>query len=183
MYAPLVKKHYILMPQNTVIETNTLNASSEGFPRRYREGLFSALSAGFFFLLVGAIFVIMPNLFGKIQAFFSDFDVVRVPNTQIFLPAPASPRDHSVVYSSVARFSLVWGLYQIVVLALRFLARSPSSKKAETVSNLVFWLGANCLINIFLDETTTATTWFVFWAVIIMVVGVSLIVRAIILAV
>ena len=166
-----------------MVEVNKLNESPKGFSRRYREALFSAISAGVFFILVGAIFAAMPNLFDKIIDFSRDFDIVRVPNTEILLPAPAFPGDHSVVYSAVTQFSFVWGLFQILILALRFVARSPLSKKAETVSNLVFWLGASFLIGTFLDETTTATTWFVFWAGVIMLIGVSLIVRAIVLAV
>lgn len=150
---------------------------------RYREGVFSAISAGFFFILVGAIFVTTPNLFSKILDFFGELDIVRVPHTKIFLPAPEFPRAHSVVYSAVTQFSFVWGLFQIVILALRFFAGSPLSKKAETVSNLVFWLGASFLAYTFLNETTTATTWFAFWAGVIMLIGLSLIIRAVILAV
>lgn len=160
-----------------------MNESLMGFSSRHREGFFSAVSAGVFFILVGTIFVTTPNLFDKVKAFFLNFDVVRVPNTEIRLPAPASPGKHSVVYSAVALFSLIWGLYQIVVLALRFVVRSPLGKKAETVSSLVFWLGASYLVSAFLNKTTTATTWFAFWAELIMLVGVSLIVRAIIMAV
>lgn len=156
---------------------------SKGFPRGYREGLLSALSAGFFFVLVGAIFVTTPNLLDKIFAFFRDFDIVRVPNTSIRLPAPASPWAHSGVYSALALFSFVWSLFQIVVLVLRFIVYSPLSKKTETVGNLVFWLGANFLIRSFLNETTTPRTWFTFWTTIVMLLGVSMIVRAIILAV
>jgi len=166
-----------------VVEVNKLNESSKGFLRRYREGLFSAISAGFFFILVGAIFITTPNLFDKTIDFFRDFDIVHVPNMEILLPAPASPRTHLVVYSAATLFSFVWGLIQLVILALRFVARSPLSKKAETVSDLVFWLGASFLIRTFLNETTTATTWFVFWAGVMMLIGVSLIIRAIILAV
>jgi len=85
----------------------------------------------------------------------------------------------------VEKFSFAMGLFQIVILLLRFIVRSQVGKKAETVSNLVFWLGASYLIRTLLIETTrfTATTgWFVFWAGIIMLIGASLIVRAIILA-
>jgi hypothetical protein len=157
-----------------------LNESFEFSSSKYREGLFSAISAGFFFILVGAIFVTTPNLFDNIIAFFRDFDTVSVPHTEnLLLPAPVSPSAHSDVYSAVTKFSLIWGLYQIAILALRFIARSPLNKKAETASNLIFWLGASYLINTFLIETTT---WFVFWATIIMLVGVSLIARATILA-
>ncbi len=153
---------------------------SEG--RRRGEGLFSAVSAGFFFILVGAIFVTTPNLFDKIIAFFRNLSIVSVPNMVILLPAPTSPRNHLVVYSAVTQFSLVWGLYQIFVLALRFVARSSLDKKAETASNIVFWLGASYLIPIFLNGTTTYITWFAFWAGILMLIGVTLIVRAIVLA-
>lgn len=173
----------MLIPQNTAVEVNKLNESSKGFSRRYREVLFNAISAGVFFILVGAIFITTPNLFDKIIDFFRDFDIVRVPNMEILLLAPASPGTHLVVYSAATQFSFVWGLFQIVILALRFVARSPLSKKTETMSDLVFWLGASFLIRTFLNETTTATTWFVFWAGVIMLIGVSLIIRAIILAV
>ena len=157
-----------------------MNESSKFSSSKYREDLLSAISAGFFFILVGAIFVTTPNLFDATIAFFRDFDNVRVPHTKnLLLPAPVSPSAHSDLYSAVTKFSLIWGLYQIAILALRFIAHSPLSKKAETASNIVFWLGASYLINTFLIETTT---WFAFWATIIMLVGVSLIGRAVILA-
>ena len=156
---------------------------STGFPRGYREGLLSALSAGFFFVLVGAIFVTTPNLLDKIFAFFRDFEIVRVPNTSIRLPAPASPAAHSGLYSALAMFSFIWSLFQIVILIFRFIVYSPLSRKTETAGNLVFWLGANFLVRSFLNETTRRGTWFEFWTAIIVLLGVSLIVRAIILAV
>lgn len=160
-----------------------MSQRSRDFPRAYREGLLSALSAGVFFVLVGAIFMTTPNLFDKIFAFFRGFDIIRVPNTPIRLPAPASPWAHSGVYSALALFSFVWSLFQIVMLVLRFIVYSPPTKKAETAGNLVFWLGANFLIRSFLNVTTTSRTWFVFWTTIIMLLGVSMIVRAIVLAV
>jgi len=173
----------MLISQNIVVGVSEMNESPKGFPRRYREGLFSAISAGVFFVLVGAIFVTTPNLFDKILAFFNDFNLVPVPNLGFSFPAPASPWTHSVLYSAVTQFSLILGLFQIVILALRFVVGSPLGKKAETASNLVFWLGASYLISTLLNETTTRTIWFVFWAEVIMLIGVSLIIRAIILAV
>jgi len=158
-----------------------MNESFKSFSLRYREGLISAISAGFFFVLVGAIFLTTPNLFDKIIDFFHDFRLVIVPGFEnVRLPAPALPRTHLVVYKAVEQFSLVWGLFQIVILALRFVARSLWSKKAEAVSNIVFWFGANFLVRMLLIETTR---WFVFWSGIIMLIGVSLVVRAIVLAV
>jgi len=165
-----------------------LNQSSERFSLRHREGLISAISAGVFLLLVGATFLTTPNLFNEIIDFFSDFELVRVPNLgNLWLPAPAHPRAHSVVYLAVEQFSYTWGLFQLVILALRFVVRSPLNKDAETMSNIVFWVGTGFLTRTFLIETTRLpllaemTRWFVFWSGIIMLIGVSLIIRAIIL--
>jgi FtsH-binding integral membrane protein len=172
----------MLILQNIVIGENDLKESFKVSQPKHVEGIFSAISMGFFFVLVGAIFVATPNLFDKILAFFRNFDIVRVPNTEIFLPGPTSPNAHSVVYLAAGQFSLIWGLFQIAILALRFFAHSPLNKKAETVSNIVFWLGASYLISMSLNEMTTFTTWFAFWATLIALIGVSLIIRAIILA-
>ena len=152
------------------------------FPRKYREGIFSAIAAGFFFLLIGVIFVITPNLFQRTVDFFNDFGLERIPNTAIYFVAPARPWFHQTVYRAAEQFSYAVGFLQIVILALRFFAGSPWNKKAETISNLVFWIGAGYLIRMLLIGTTiTMTTWFVFWSAIIMLLGVSLVVRAIIL--
>jgi len=158
-----------------------MNEGFEGVSGRYREGLFSALSAGFFFVVVGAIFIITPNLFDKIVVFFKEWRLEPLSPSlkEIRFPAPAFPRTHQEVYSAVEQFCYVWSLFQVVILVLRFVARSPWSKKAETVSNFVFWLGAGFLTQTFLIETTR---WFVFWSGIIMLIGVTLIIRAIILA-
>jgi len=163
-----------------------LSESFERSARRYGESLFSAISAGFFFLLVGVIFVSTRNLFEKTVDFFQGFDVVSVPNTGISLIAPVFPRIHQVVYVAAEQFSFAFGFFQLIILALRFVARSPWDKKAETASNFVFWIGAGYLIRTLLIETTRwsgTTTWFVFWSGIIMLLGLSLIIRAIILAV
>jgi hypothetical protein len=168
-----------------------LSESFEGFSRRHREGLISAISAGVFFILVGTIFLTTPNLLNKIIDFFNDFDLVSVPHLgNVSLPAPVHPFSltNRAVYTAVEQFSYVWGLFQLVILALRFVARSPVNKDAETVSNIVFWVGTGYLTRTFLIETiklqflTGMTRWFAFWAAIIMLIGVSLIIRGIILA-
>jgi hypothetical protein len=158
-----------------------LNESARIFQSKHREAFFSAISAGFFLLSIGMIFIITPNLFDKIVSFFNDLAIVRVtPN--IVTISPVTPSAHSTVYTAIMQFSLVWGIFQIAILILRFVARSPLTKKAETSANLVFWLGAYYLISLYLNKTTTAKTWFEFWTLIIMLAGVSLIVRAVILA-
>ncbi len=160
-----------------------MNKSSRDFPHKHKESIVSAISAGVFFIVVGAIFVTTPDLFDKIIAFFRDLDIVRVPNTEILLPAPVSPGEHPVLYSAVAQFGFIWSLYQLVILALRFAVGSPLNKKAETLSNVVFWFGSSYLIRTFLGESTSVTTWFQFWSAIIILVGVSLLARAAISAV
>lgn len=150
---------------------------------KYREGLFGAISAGFFLILVGAFFITTPGLLDRIVDFFKDFEIVNIPGSSvIYWPAPAHPGSHTVVYSVVTQFCLIWGIFQIVVLALRFFARSPVGKKAETTSNIVFWLGSYYLTNRYLTSATTLEIWFTFWATIIILVGVTLIIRAVVLA-
>jgi len=154
---------------------------------KYRESLITGISAGFFLILLGALFIITPTLFSRIIDFFNNFDLlVRVPNTIIYLPAPTTPLVHRTVYTAVEQFSFAFGVFQIVILALRFAARSPISKKAETTGNLIFWIGVGYLTRTLLLQPTrwtALTTWFVFWAAVLMLVGVTLIIRAIILAV
>lgn len=160
-----------------------LSRNSNNFHSKRREGVLGAVSVGVFFILVGLIFAITPNLFGSILDFFRDFGMVTVPNTSIPLPAPQTPSNHVVVYSAVGIFSLVWGILEIIFLALRFITHSPFDKKAENTSNIVFWLGTSYLVNTMLNATATRTVWFVFWTEIIMLIGVTLIVRALILAI
>ena len=157
------------------------------FPKKHREGIFSAISAGFFFLLVGAIFVIRPALFQGVIDFFQGFDLVTVPHTTGFTVwAPVFPRAHLIVYRAFEEFAFVFGVFQLVILALRFIAGSPWAKKAETASNFVFWVGAGYLALTILIQTTrfpaALTAWFVFWAALVMLLGLSLIIRAVILA-
>jgi hypothetical protein len=159
-----------------------LTEGYEGFSRISTERAFSIVSAGFVFFLIGALFVYMPTLFDNIVFFFRNFGIVPIPNIGIAFIAPTRPGAHVVVYRAVERFSFVWALFQIVVLALRFVARSPVSKKAETASNIVYWLGAGYLVYTLLTAVTTLTVWFTFWSMIITVAGLALIIRAIILA-
>jgi hypothetical protein len=167
-----------------------LSEGLRSYSRAHREGLFSAISAGFFLILIGMIFVITPNLFDKTITFFSNFDVTTpVSDTGIYLPAPdplreatnSTVRDANLgVYTAVQRFSLVWGIFLIAILVARFVYNSPRRKRAENISDIVFSLGAFYFIQALLIDTNQ---WFVFWSAIIVLAGVSLIVRAIFLAI
>ena len=55
---------------------------------------------------------------------------------------------------------------------------SPVSRKAETVENIVFWLGASYLIVAYLENMTITGEWFVFWAGIVRIFGLALVARA-----
>jgi len=154
-----------------------MGKSSENTSRRSREGLFTAFSAGAFLILLGTIFVATPRLYDDVSAFFMDFGV------GVFLPAPKNPANHAIVYSVATQFSLAWGIFLIGLLFVRLFVRSPLQKKAENVADIVFWVAGSFLIGSLLNEATTYVLWFAFWAAVIMLIGVSLVIRAIILAV
>jgi hypothetical protein len=145
-----------------------------------REWIVGTISTGLFLIVAGAIFINTPALFDEIVAFFRDFKAVQVGNSSIYLPAPALPENHTLVYSAAMLFSLVWGITQIGILVLRFALHSPAKKKAETTGNIFYSLASYYAIQQLLIEETK---WFEFWAVIIMIIGASLIVRAIFLGV
>jgi hypothetical protein len=159
---------------------NYLNESKKSAPLM-GETVITAISIGFFLVLVGILFVITPNLFGKIIDLLSGIRLVDVPNTNLVFPGPVATNAFLVVYSAAAQFSFALGAFQVVILALRFFYGSPWSKRAETVGNLVFWLGTGFLIQTFLLATNVQ--WFVFWSIVIMMIGVSLIARAGVMAV
>jgi len=132
------------------------------------------VSLGFFLVLVGIIYLTTPNCYGEFVAFFKDFKLVKVaPN--VFFPAPAS--NHPVVYGAVMEFCFVFGPFQIVLLGLRFVLRDTLSRKAETLSGIIFWLGAGFLLNMLFVENIG---WFAFLGGLIIFVGLSLVLRSLV---
>lgn len=149
--------------------------------------MLSAISAGFFLILIGALFITIPNLFDKIVTFLSHFKMAQVGSTNMYIPVPENLGAHIDIYLAARQFSLVWGVFLIAMVGARFIFGSPLRRKAENMGDIVFWLGATYLIQTFLVETTQTslidiTKWFEFWAMIITLIGVSLIARAIFLA-
>ncbi len=141
-------------------------------PRDEREKWISLLSFGFFIMLFSLFFIIVPNYYVRVTDFFGDFELKEVASN-LFLPAPAGL--HPVVYETVMRFCIVFGLFQFFVLALRFYFKSSVKKIAETVSNIVLWLGAAYVFNLLLSK---AVAWFPFIGGIIAVIGFSIIARS-----
>jgi hypothetical protein len=146
------------------------------------DSIISAISVGAVFILIGLVFVLaQPNsLWDSTNRFFSSFTTRQVPGININLPAPASPAAHAVFYTAVFQFTLGLAFLQILVLALRIGFGSRVNRIAETVGNLVFWFGTSYLANMYLNSSTTLKTYFVFWAGILIVLGLSIIARGVV---
>lgn len=140
-----------------------------------RDNWIGLLSFGFFILLIALFFIIVPDYYTKVSRFFEDFIALKpVPGvSNIQLPFPEHP--HPVVYETVMRFSIIFGLFQFFVLALRFYFKSSASRMAETISNIVIWLGAAYMFNLLFIE---AVEWFPFLGGLIAVLGFSIIARS-----
>jgi hypothetical protein len=186
-HAPCAKKRKVIcaVTQDNRERGNKLskNSSAHTPPYKAGEGIFSAISVGAVFILIGLVYVatLPASLWEKVIAFFGSFKVLQVPGIGIYLPAPAVPAAHTMLYNAVFQFCLGLGILQVILLALRFAWHSPIGKTAETVGHLVFWFGASYLIITLLNDATTLETWFIFWAAIPVVLGVSLIARALVL--
>ena len=131
-------------------------------------------SFGFFVFLIGVIWVITPNLSQKVIDFFKDFELAEEIFPNVFLPAPAD--HHPVVYTALSRFCFVFGLFQIVILVLRFFFREPLGRVAGTFSGIVFWLGVGFVSNLLAAGTIE---WFGFVGWFIVFIGLSLVVRSV----
>ena len=149
-----------------------------------REGVITIVSFGFFLILVGAIFVAWPTLYNALSTFLNSnsWMNVNIRNSGVVIPVPITPSAHHVVYEAAFEFCLAWGLFQVFVIAFRFVSGSSPRRKTRTISSAVFWLGASYLINVYLDSLKATSknqldAWYTFWAAIIVLIGVALIVR------
>lgn len=151
--------------------------------RSHHEGLLSAVSIGFFLILIGVLFISTPNLSNSVTNFFSHFTSQQVRNTGIYIPIPQNVESYGDIYLTVRQFDLIWGLFLVGLLGARLVLGSPIRKLAENVGDITFWLGAAYVTETFLVASTVDTLrWFEFWTSIIMLIGVSLIARGIFLA-
>jgi hypothetical protein len=162
------------MNRNTFGHQNTFPSS---------EGFITALSVGGFFIILGLVFALTPDTWHAADAFFRDLKIINVSTdsriANLNVPAPANPEMHADFYSAVFNFCLAIGILQIVVFALRLIVRSPIRRISNSVGDLIFWFGAAFSVNMFLLAGTLKGFW-QFWAVLLMIIGVSLIVRGII---
>ena len=162
-----------------------MNANARTRAHNTGESIISGVSVGAVFILIGVVFVFAHpgRLWDGIVSFFSNLTLREVPNLIISLPAPSNPAAHAVVYTAAFQFSIGIGVLQIILLALRLAMNSPISRTAETVGNLVYWFGAAYLITLYLGDTTNITQWFTFWSAILVMLGLSLVARALVLLV
>jgi hypothetical protein len=182
---PQREKLYVHPPRINKIGRTKLkkNLNVQVGAYRARERVYSAISAGAFFILIGIVYVInLPsNLWNAVVEFFSNFTLAQVPSTELYLPAPISPASHAVLYGAIFQVCIGLGILQIIMLMLRFTSQSPIGKTAETMGNLVYWFGSAYLVATYLNSTTTIDKWFVYWAGILIILGLSFIARSFVL--
>ena len=132
-------------------------------------------SVGFFFFLIGVIWIVNLNLniSQEVIDFFNSFTRTGEIFPNVFLPYPVG--NHQVVYTALAQFCLVFGLFQIVILVLRFFLREPPNRIAGTFSGIVFWLGAGFVSNQLADGIIR---WLGFVGWLIVLIGLALVVRS-----
>ena len=160
-----------------------LNLDLRSLSEKRKENLFTAIYVGALFIILAVVyFSNLPySLWDQIVDFFSSLTLSPIPNTGIPLPAPENPTAHVGLYTAAFQFAIGIGILEILILLLRVYFHSPVARKAETVENIVFWLGTSFLIISYLVNITLQSEWFAFWAGILMLFGFSLIVRAFIL--
>ena len=160
---------------------NTLNRQM--LTDKKKESLFTAIYIGAIFIIIALIYYLhlSDNLWDDLIKFFTSLTIAQVPATGLSLPAPADPTVYTNLYIAAFQFSIAIGILEIVILALRVWLHSAVSRKAETIENIVFWLGASYLIITYLVRITILGEWFVFWAGIILIFGIALVARAFVL--
>ena len=147
--------------------------------RSLYEGLITALAIGGFFIILGSVFALTPGIYQETRNFFSDITTVTYhlgTASTVNLLAPAHPSEHLAFYTAVVNFLLGVGILQIVILALRLATHSRIRRIADSIGDLIFWLGAALVANSFL-LAGTLTGWFQFWSALIVLIGLSLIAR------
>lgn len=127
------------------------------------------ISFGFFLVLFGTLWIITPSPLEEARNFFTDFQLQQVTGNILF---PAPKDSHPIVYTTVMQFCLIFGTFQIVILALRFIFHEPLSRKSKTLSGIVFWLGVGFFLSMLAKNYIS---WFSFLSGIVISIGLSII--------
>lgn len=147
----------------------------------WHEGIITAIAIGGVFILLGIVVIATPNFGAKFENFVSDFTFIYYPfgTGTVSFPAPQNPAMHIDLFTAAMNFAIGIAILQIIILPMRLAFKSRLNRIAETVGNLVFWIGAAIVANAYL-LAGTVEGWFQFWAFLIILAGVSLIVRGIV---
>jgi hypothetical protein len=121
-------------------------------------GWFSTLSFGFFLILFGVIWIITPNFSSEVIDFAKGFHPEKLTEHVVLL---APKESHPVVYNAAMQFCLVFGVFQIVVLIVRFIFHDSLDRKSGTISNVAFWFSTGFFLNMLTNESIG---WFGFLA-------------------
>ncbi len=133
------------------------------------------ISFGAFLIIVAVIYLTTPNIANEVNAFIRDFQLVEVfDDFSWFVPSTT----HPVLYSAAERFCYAFGLVQVGILGLRLAKRSSIHGKAESASGVVFWLGAGYVLGLL---SQAVLSWLSFVAGLIILMGISIVVRALVL--
>lgn len=140
--------------------------------KRGDKQLLGWLSFGAFLLIVGAIFLVTPNLIEETEAFFKDFKLEQVSGN-FYFPTPQSP--HPTIYNSIAIFCFAFSSYQILLLILKFALKAELTEKAETFTSVIFWLATGFAVQMLKVETIK---WLTFIATLIILAAIVIIIRS-----
>jgi len=158
----------------------TIDSQADMVEKR-NERIISYVFLGLLFILLATVYAVNTGIGVSIFNFFSNLTLAPIPGTGISLPAPLVPTADVSLYTPIFEACLGIGFVEIVILSIRIFLRSSIKRKAETIGNVVFWFGASYLVVTYLVSMTLQTEWFVFWSAIAVVIGLSLVVRAIVL--
>ena len=133
------------------------------------------ISFGAFLIIIAVIYLKTPGLLSEAKAFVADFRLVELFQ-KFWWFVPSS--NHPVLYYAAEQFCYAFGLVQILVLGLDFARRSSTHRKAQTLSSIVFWLGAGYILSLL---SQGVLTWLSFIAGLVILVGISIVDRALVL--
>jgi hypothetical protein len=158
-------------------------ANAQTLIDKKKENLFTAVYLGAIFILIAIVYFInLPNnIWQNIVDFFMSLTLMQVPGTPVYLPAPQTPGNFIPLYNAAFELALGIGFLEVMILLLRVSFHSGVKRKAETIENIVFWLGSSYLVTTYLVNMTIPGEWFVFWAGIILIFGLALLARGFIL--
>ena len=135
------------------------------------------MSFGAFLILIAIVYLITPNLLGEARAFIHDLKPIQISQNFWSLEPSAN---HPVLYIAAQQFCYLFGFVQVIILGLTFAKKDSARQKARTFSGIIFWMGAGYVFGIL---STGTLAWVSFLGALVVLVGVSIVVRATVLLV